>query len=301
MSGSWKKGKPRTTSMLDGIKDEFINLYNTMTDDDLAEHFGVATISVSRWSKKLGLTKVRVFNGSPNFQKSKDEFIKLHDQLPDKDLAFMFNISVGSVEQWRSNLGLKKDPKKKWELNEHPKGYKGKKHSPETRKKLGVKSKKYWDDLSEEEKNTAILTRCKTRLKNGTLHPKNRRKTTWKSGWREIKGKRYYFRSRWEFNYALYLDFLKEKEFIIDWEFEPDTFWFEQIKRGVRSYLPDFKIHGKSGIIYHEVKGWMDDKSKTKLKRMAKYYPDVKLVVIDSKKYNEIKKNMSGILKGWEF
>jgi len=128
-----------------------------------------------------------------------------------------------------------------------------------------------------------------------------KRKTIWKSGWREIKGKRNYYRSRWEFNYALYLEFLKDKEFIIDWEFEPDTFWFDKIKRGVRSYLPDFKIHGKNGIVYHEVKGWMDPKSKTKLKRMAKYHPDVKLIVIDSKKYNEIKKNMSGILKGWEF
>lgn len=131
--------------------------------------------------------------------------------------------------------------------------------------------------------------------------PNGRRKPVWKSGWREINDKRYYFRSRWEFNYALYLEFLKEKEFIIDWEFEPDTFWFEKIKRGVRSYLPDFKIFGKDGVVYHEVKGYMDPKSKTKLKRMAKYHPDVKLIVIDSKKYNEIKKNMSGILKGWEF
>ncbi len=301
MSGSWKKGKPRTTSLLDGNEDEFRRVNNTMQDKDLAAHFNVAVISIERWRKKLGLTKTKLSDGSPHFKENKDDFIKLHDEYSDEDLATLFEISVSGVEKWRGRLGLKKDPSKKWEINEHPKGHKGKKHSPEAREKMGKKSKLYWANLTEEEKNSVVLKGCRTRLRNGTLHPKNRHKTTWKSGWRTIKDKKYYFRSRWEFNYALYLEFLKEQGAIIDWEFEPDTFWFEKIKRGVRSYLPDFKIHGKSGIIYHEVKGWMDSRSKTKLKRMAKYYPDVKLVVIAAKQYNEIKKNMSGILKDWEF
>ncbi len=45
----------------------------------------------------------------------------------------------------------------------------------------------------------------------------------------------------------------------------------------------------------------MDPKSKTKLKRMAKYYPNIKLVLIDKKYYEDIKKKMSKIIPGWEF
>src|SRR4051812_46374772 len=69
------------------------------------------------------------------------------------------------------------------------------------------------------------------------------------------------------------------------WEYEPDTFWFEKIKRGVRSYLPDFI--DMNGTSYHEVKGWMDPKSVTKIKRMANY-PAVKLVVITGKEYKSV-------------
>jgi len=44
----------------------------------------------------------------------------------------------------------------------------------------------------------------------------------------------------------------------------------------------------------------MDDRSKTKIKRMAKYHPTVKLIVIDSKAYASIKKIMQPIIKDWE-
>jgi len=113
-----------------------------------------------------------------------------------------------------------------------------------------------------------------------------------KKGWREVAdGNKYYFRSGWEMNYAKYLDFLVKNKEIIKWEYEPDTFWFEKIKRGVRSYLPDFKVYENNGkIAYHEVKGFMDSKSKTKLSRMKKYYPDIKMELIDEKRYNAIKK-----------
>ena len=63
----------------------------------------------------------------------------------------------------------------------------------------------------------------------------------------------------------------KDQGEILKWEYEPETFWFEKIKRGVRTYTPDFKVTEKDGsIIFHEVKGYMDARSKTKLKRMKK-------------------------------
>jgi len=112
--------------------------------------------------------------------------------------------------------------------------------------------------------------------------------------------KKYYFKSLYEKNYARYLDFLREKNKISDWLYEPETFWFEAIKRGVRSYLPDFKIINKNGSIeYHEVKGFMDSKSQTKLKRMAKYYPDIKIRVIDSDWF-KVNKALRFLIPGWE-
>jgi len=115
-----------------------------------------------------------------------------------------------------------------------------------------------------------------------------------KSGWAEIGGKRNYFRSSWEITVAAYYEFLKRHKLIQEWEYEPTVFWFNEIKRGVRSYKPDFLITRNDGTTYYvEVKGWMDNKSKTKLKRMAKYYPNVVVEVIDGAKYKEINKMSS--------
>lgn len=145
-----------------------------------------------------------------------------------------------------------------------------------------------------------VLKGLKTRAENGTMvNP--RAKTTWKQGWREIAGRRIYFRSRWEFNYACYLEWLKAQGNILEWEHEPETFWFEKIKRGVRSYLPDFRVTEKNGAQHYiEVKGWMDGRSKTKLKRMKKYHPEVDLRLVDSGTYKKLAKQVSRFVPGWE-
>jgi len=120
-----------------------------------------------------------------------------------------------------------------------------------------------------------------------------------KQGWVEIGGKRFFARSGWEANIAAYLEFLKKKGFIEDWNHEPKTFWFEDIKRGVRSYLPDFEVSRGNGVVeYWEVKGYMDAKSKTKLNRMRIYHPTVKMVVIDSLRYKGIYKDKA-LYPGW--
>lgn len=121
------------------------------------------------------------------------------------------------------------------------------------------------------------------------------------SGWRTIGGIKAYFRSKAEANYARYLQYLKSQGKIKDWLHEPTTFWFHKIKRGVKSYLPDFKvIHLDGSHTWYEVKGHMDAKSLTKIKRMAKYYPDEKLEVVDSTTFNKQAEPLSGIIPGWE-
>lgn len=110
------------------------------------------------------------------------------------------------------------------------------------------------------------------------------------AAWRTIGDKSYYFRSQWEMNYARYLQFLKDRGLIVDWLYEPETFWFHAIKRGTNSYKPDFKILDPDGTHYWvEVKGYMDAKSSTKIKRLKKYYPNERIEVVDK---NWFKANM---------
>jgi len=119
-----------------------------------------------------------------------------------------------------------------------------------------------------------------------------------KKGTYDINGKKIFLRSGWEANYALYLDFLIKRKMIKSWEYEKDIFIFEKIKFGTRSYRPDFKIANNDGSFeYHEVKGWMTKRSKTQLKRMKIYYPNIKLILIDRKPYGEIKAKLGKLLK----
>lgn len=118
------------------------------------------------------------------------------------------------------------------------------------------------------------------------------------SGKRADLGGRY-FRSLWEANYSRYLNWLVAQGVHARWEYEVDEFEFP-IKRGCRFYKPDFKVFAHDGTFeYHEVKGWMDGKSATKLKRMARHFPEVKVIVIGRPQYQRISK-MCKHLPGWE-
>lgn len=111
-----------------------------------------------------------------------------------------------------------------------------------------------------------------------------------------------FFRSRSEANYARYLNLLQKQGQILGWEYEPHTFQFESIKRGTRDYTPDFKVYLPNGKHeWHEVKGWMDQKSRTRLKRMSKFFPDEKVVVISSKWFSQARRNgIATAIKHWE-
>lgn len=119
-------------------------------------------------------------------------------------------------------------------------------------------------------------------------------------GWKELGGKRIFFRSRWEYRFGQYLQFLKDQRSILEWHHEPHTFWFQGIKRGVCSYLPDFLVIEPTGKEwYAEVKGFMDKRSATKIKRFAKYYPDEELRLIDSKWFKLNGKKIKPLVKDW--
>lgn len=261
-----RKNKPLATSDLDAIR----SLYETGFSrgdgklDALAERLGRTKALICRKAGEMGLT-----NGA---RPMSDEMVEATSER---------------MQEWHTE-------------NEHPRGMLGKQHSDETKAHLSETSTAHWESLTVDEQAEHVLKGLKTRAANGTL-ANPRQKTTWKQGWREVAGRRIYFRSRWEANYARHLQLLKESAVIAEWEHEPETFWFEAIKRGVRSYLPDFRVTFPDGRIeYHEVKGYMDARSKTKLKRMAKYHPDVMLILIQAdwfKKNNPIHR---ALLSDWE-
>lgn len=109
-----------------------------------------------------------------------------------------------------------------------------------------------------------------------------------------------YVRSAWEANWARYLNWQRDRGLIVSWEFEPETFEFP-IKRGSRFYTPDFRVTLPDGMVeYHEIKGYMDQRSATKLKRMKKYHPAVKIVLIDKDRYQGVAQSVSALIPEWE-
>ena len=311
----------RSTIDTDGAKEKASEYYKLYLDlgsvHKVGEHFGVSHSTVHRHLKAFGY-KLK----GEKFSSDEDDIItNYYKNTPDHifDMSKLiellgFRSSAQNICRRARQLGLTNIKRKVSDKNKlkmqgvaveriekygHPKGNLGKKHSDKTKAVLSEKSREMWLRFTEEDLAIRAMKQAKTKHKNGTLYS-NRTKCTWKQQWATVGGVRKYFRSQWELNYAHYLEWLKSKGQIKSWEHEPETFWFEGVKRGCVSYLPDFRVTENNGsIVYHEVKGWMDDRSKTKIKRMAKYHPNVKLIVIDSKAYASLSKSVSGLVDGW--
>lgn len=190
-----------------------------------------------------------------------------------------------------------------WKNRPHPRGALGMTHTDESKKAISENSKRMWN--SAKESMTGVMSESALQKKSDTMSIRMATASPESiysrgaAGYREDIGPMY-FRSRWEANYARYLNWLVSQGEIEKWEYETDTFWFEKIKRGVRSYKPDFKIWEKGKIHYDEIKGYMDSKSSTKIKRMRIYHPSVDLRVVDANAYKAIAKSVSMIIKNWE-
>lgn len=190
---------------------------------------------------------------------------------------------------------------KRWSRLPHPRGMAGKKHSAVTKERISQTSTQYWVEMSDDERSAATLKQMKAKAEKYGSVAGAVKHGSWKSAWREIGGQRKFYRSAWEANYARYLNWLQQRGDILDWKHEPETFWFDKIRRGVRSYLPDFRVWENDGTTkLHEVKGWMDARSHTTLKRMAKYHPHETIVLIRAKQYQDITKKLGRLIEGWE-
>jgi hypothetical protein len=121
------------------------------------------------------------------------------------------------------------------------------------------------------------------------------------AGWRQVGGMLFYFRSRWEANFGKYLEWIKSKGDNKDWKHEPKFFEFLEVKHGIRRYLPDFEVIEANGTsTWVEVKGYLSDKDKTKIKRFQKYYPTERLMVIDGNWFARNNPLLRNLVPGWE-
>ena len=267
---------------LDKITNTTRNVKNKFEDWDILKEKYSDAVKEKDGLKKLALQLGR----TKNFLCRKAKELGITDIKRDKQEH------IGEILSVRMKDFLKE--------NEHPKGMLGKKHTEENKKLYSERSKLRWADpnyiLNGDEYRQKLSDRM---IKSNSFRNNANPYSRGKRGWVDIAGKNHFYRSSWEANFAAYLEFLKENKEITEWEYEPETFWFEKIKRGVRSYMPDFKITNTDGsTFFYEVKGWMDDKSKTKLNRMRIYHPTIRIQVIDSKRYKEISKN-SALYKYW--
>lgn len=236
-----------------------------------------------------------------------NDFCLRHNKLKSNTCRKARRMGFGTSRERKFGEDLCKKVSERAKLNiqknGHPRGMLGKKHSAEVVEILSKRSLSMWANpesvVNSEEFRQKISDRSVLQMDKRLKENRITNYSRTKSGFVEVGGKRIFARSSWEANVSAYFEFLKVNGNIKDWEHEPETFWFLQIKRGVRSYRPDFKITNSDSTFYYvEVKGWMDDKSKTKIKRFAKYYPEFKLDVIDLKRYNEIK-SKSGFIPNW--
>lgn len=184
--------------------------------------------------------------------------------------------------------------------NGHPRGMLGKHQSERIRKIVSESTKKRWKSITKDKRiafiNKRIVSACEHK-------PKERYKVSWKCGFRNIGTKKIFFRSRWKYNYAVYLNYLKNNNKIKKWEHEPDSFLMYYEDGKATTYLPDFKVYNNDGSIeYHEVKGWFDDRSIFKIGEFSKTYGNkTKLIVINEKKYKQIEKEFYSCLQEhWE-
>lgn len=274
--------KNLTQDQLNKIKTE----YKSYNIEELSKELGITKHHLSKRAKELCVKKT---NKKQKY--TKKEFNKVSDKT-----------NIQYIKSLKRSIASSEITKKQIVENGHPRGMLGKNHTEQTKQINSLLSKKMWSDPNSKVHSEEIKQR-----KSDFMMEMQKNKKLRNGYSRGKQGKRedlnnVFFRSSWEANYARYLNLLISQKQLYKWEFEPDTFWFKEIKRGTRSYLPDFKIWETENSIpyYVEVKGWMDDKSRTKLKRMAKYYPDIEVRLIEKNEYNEIKRKVAPFIKTWE-
>lgn len=192
-----------------------------------------------------------------------------------------------------------------WSRNPHPRGMAGKKHTPATLEILSEASRKNWNTWKTFEIGPgapqAVAERRRRLAAGRLLMTAENTYSRCRGGRREDLGDTY-FRSSWEANYARYLNQLIRLKVVERWDYEPEKFWFDGVRSGTTNYTPDFRVFyvGDPRPEYVELKGFVTPKDRTKWRRMKKYHPRIKLVVITEKEYYATARKWSSSIPNWE-
>jgi hypothetical protein len=146
---------------------------------------------------------------------------------------------------------------------------------------------------SEEHKKNISKTRIEKGLSKGKNNPMYGKHPITTKGFKY--GKRedlnnQFFRSTWEANFARILEYEHKS-----YEFEKYRFTIKMNNQDY-TYLPDFKVDD----IFYEIKGFWYDDAKLKVEAFKQQYPNIKLIIIDFDKYNELKLKYKSLIKNWE-
>lgn len=300
-------------------KATLLGLYRSKTRKEIGEQIGRTVGAVRAMCSEMRLNTKKV----PDWTESEIEILR--NAYTDPEGAIQISALADKLGRLKSNvcrkareLGLATTRSRKhWHepgtisarvkahqaKNGHPRGALGVVHTAEARAKIGAASRASWADAASKLNSEDCKQKRSDNMYRRSMFGRTAENTysRCKRGRREDLGETF-FRSSWEANYARYLNFIQSAGTIERWEYEPRTFLFEKIKRGTRSYLPDFKVYLPDGSHqWHEVKGWMDDKSRVRIARMRKYYPKEPLEIIDSKFFKSCRaQNLHKIIAFWE-
>ena len=284
-------------------KDEeqyLIDNYKSYNLKELSEHFKRHKTNVCRKAKQLGIERTAKKKENPKTFRNENGTSVPIGWVRKMPYERKENNSKAQKEYWENNPEKRKELSEWWKNwhkeNEHPKGMLGKNHSKEFSDKMSERVKEFWQNITVDELNARSEKQRETKIKNGTLNSHSKSSNAYsrtKSGKREDLNNQF-FRSAWEANVARFYNYTNVK-----WEYEPKAFIFEGVKNGSVSYTPDFYLPEEDRWV--EVKGWMDAKSKSKLKRFEKFYPEefAKLEIIGRDAYKKLAV-FGRIIEHWE-
>lgn len=306
--GLHKRNHPRSDAELDIIKEYYENHINQYINlSELSEMLGRTPQIISRWAREMGYTE----NNRPN-----SDFAKRTRQLTEREIQIQnavkealekvdkssdtfnseFQKALWQTDYYKNVVRpeFSKKISELWKVKGHPRGFLGKHHTQEVCDLVSRITRERYANMTQEEKHAIAMKGIQTKKEKGTyMNTTSNAYSRTKSGKRQdLNGQ--YFRSAWEANIARVLNHLQ-----INWQYELKRFYFENSVEGVLSYQPDFYL--PEFDMWVEVKGWMDEKSKTRLKLFKEQYPEEynKLMLIDQKKYYELERDYK-FLPNWE-
>lgn len=104
--------------------------------------------------------------------------------------------------------------------------------------------------------------------------------------WVDQLGRKHVFHSRWEQLYAGWLDSQGMR-----WDYEGRKFKLCKC----HCYTPDFVVtRADGGIEYHEVKGWLDDRTVNRMLEFVRMYPDHVLIMVGPRDLHRL-----GLIEDW--